>query len=210
VSDTLQLVKQAIEQQNGKRRFASPADAFRWLRIPGMELGSEPAIDSTPQPPIVNRCWCGKPISKGRQCCKDCKETELKQVAACLTTYEGLEMFLQSYPVEDREPLLTELQPYLKITDFVEEVAWRCDCGESGSIHVRQENQPDNAVIQMALEFHHNTNPDCPIVGVESKGCSAGVARENGLEVRIMRLVVAEDPDGPVIPEDSEWVLDTE
>jgi hypothetical protein len=161
---------------HGKRRFASPEAAFRWLKLPGMDL-----VDEAPAPPpaqLVNRCWCGKPISHGRNCCNDCKVAELKNAAACLTTNEALDMFLDSFGGDDRAGLLAELQPYLHITEHVEEVAWRCDCGEVGAIHVRLKDQPDNAIIGMALEFHHNTSPECPIVGEGSKGCSAQVGRE--------------------------------
>jgi hypothetical protein len=212
VANLLDRVQSIIcrEKAQKARRFASPEAAFRWLKLPGMELREE---DSKPKP-IVNRCWCGKPISNGRNCCNDCRVGELKQVAGCIRTSEALEMFLQSFGAPERATLLADLQPYLSITEFVEEVCWRCDCGESGIIHVRQESQPDNAVIGMALEFHHNSSQDCPIVGLESKGCSASVGRSGSARTVIVARLAAEPQ--PEVPEqvesaiDPEWVMDTE
>lgn len=202
MSDLLQSVKSAIQRENATkaRRFASPEAAFKWLAMPGMDLQEIAAPK-----PIVNRCWCGKPISKGRNCCRECHESELKRVAQCLTTQEALDLFLQSFGGEDRAGLLAELQPYLKVTDFVEEVTWTCDCGEVGSIHVRQEGQPDNAVIGMALEFHHNTCPECPVAGAEATGCTATMRKSSTGRMVAIHGIVKDEPV-EVYP-DVDWVI---
>lgn len=218
--DCKQSAESAFEQLNkmvdglnskpeGGRRFSSPEAAFRWLKIPGMDIQEERAPE-----PLLNRCWCGKPISKGKNCCKECHDNELKTAAACLTTQEALDLFIDrtaSNPME-RAAVLADLQPFLKITDFVELVDWACDCGQTGAIHVRLKDQPDTAVVGMALEFHHNMDPECPIVGVESTGCSAEIAHDGAAHRVILHRVPVEQPAvesaGATI--DPDWVMDTE
>jgi hypothetical protein len=101
-------------------RFATPEDAFRWLRFPGIESrdwkkDQEMARIMESQRPLVNRCLCGKVISPKYLACKACVDAELKATAASITTQEAFEAFLGDFAPENREEVCKLMTPYMEI-----------------------------------------------------------------------------------------------
>jgi hypothetical protein len=114
------VIAEGMEKARKTSRFATPEDAFRWLRVSGLEVRDWKADmaainEAESQRPLVNRCQCGKVISPKWIACKACVDAELQATAALITTQEAFEAFLGDFAPEEREEICTLLAPYMQI-----------------------------------------------------------------------------------------------
>jgi hypothetical protein len=98
-----------------RRRFATPADAWRWLKMPGMEL----VAPAPPRPRLVgNFCQCGKPISANKDYCLSCsQQIQLLRLAACIKTPAMLDEFLEQFEPAERAGVREQIRPWLTMRE---------------------------------------------------------------------------------------------
>ncbi len=102
---------------------------MKWYFGPSVLLPEVPELARPPQP-LVNRCWCGKPISNSRRSCAACAEAEIIRIAACIRTQEALDTVLSRFEGEERAEFLRAITPHLRLVS--PDKAQRYLCGVCG------------------------------------------------------------------------------